>query len=46
MSVCLDFVFFTHLPPNVITKFHISLYSLASARVLWMVVENLVISFH
>lgn len=46
MSVCLGFVFFTDLLPNVITKFHVSRYPLASAQVLWMVIENLVISFH
>lgn len=46
MSVWLGFVFFTNLPPNVITKFRISLYPLASARVLWMVIQNSVISFH
>lgn len=46
MSVCLDFVFFIDLPPNVITKFHVSLYPLASAQVLWIVIENLAIIFH
>lgn len=48
MNECvIDFCLFTNLPTNVISKFLIiSLYLHASVRALWLVIQNLVISFH
>ena len=42
----IGFCLFANLPPNVINKLLVSLYPLASARVWWLVIQNLVISLH